>query len=107
MGTDNGNHSRAIALVNKELERLRKVPLGMMQLSQAKKQLIGQIAIANEYNLNRLLSVGKTFLHDGRVSSLKETRERIENISSADIINVAGEILATEGMSMLVFRNRV
>jgi predicted Zn-dependent peptidase len=105
MGTDNGNLDRALALVYKELKRISDEPLGSLQLQQAKKQLIGQVTIANESNLNRLLSMGKAFLHDDRVDSLETIQNRIEAITKEQLMEVANEVLDTDRLSLLVFRN--
>jgi predicted Zn-dependent peptidase len=105
MGTDNGNLEKALALVEKELEKVRNVPLGTLQLQQAKKQLIGQIAIANESNLNRMLAAGKTFLHDDQADTMEETGEKIEAVTRDEILDVANEVLAPEGLSLLVFQS--
>jgi predicted Zn-dependent peptidase len=105
MGTDNDNLEKALSLVDKELEKVQKVPLGTLQLHQAKRQLIGQIAIANESNLNRMLAIGKTFLHDNQPDSMEEIREKIEAVTREQILEVANEVLAPEALSMLIFKN--
>jgi len=107
MGTDNGNLKKALALVERELEKTRKVPLGSLQLQQAKKQLIGQISIANDSNLNRMFSLGKTFLHDDKVDSIKGVREKIEAVTHQQVLEVANEVLSRDKLSLLVFQNRV
>ena len=107
MGTDNGNLDKALSLVMREMEKIRKVPMGILQLSQAKKQLLGQIAIANESNLNKMLSFGKAFLHDGRVDTMEEMRKKIEKVSVRQLMDVADEVFSPDKLSLLVFRNRV
>lgn len=106
MGTDNGNLEKALALVGKELDKVRNVPLGTLQLQQAKRQLIGQIAISNESNLNRMLAIGKTFLHDDRADTMEETGEKIEAVNRTDILEAANEVLLPEVLSLLVFRKK-
>ena len=81
--------------------------MGILQLSQAKKQLLGQIAIANESNLNKMLSFGKAFLHDGRVDTMEEMRKKIEKVSVRQLMDVADEVFSPDKLSLLVFRNRV
>ena len=78
LGTDNENLNKSLALIRKELEKIRSVKLGVSQLIQARRQLIGQIAIANESNLNYLMAAGKAFLHDGRLDEPEEIRRKIE-----------------------------
>ena len=105
MGTDNGNLEKALTLVHRELARVRQEPLGVLQLQQAKKQLIGQMAIANESNLNRMLSLGKAFLHDDRVETMEEIWKRVEAITGTEILEVASEVMGDDSLSLLVFRN--
>lgn len=104
-GTDNDTLKKTLALIYKELEKMRTVSLGGMQLSQAKKQLVGQIEIANESNLNYLLAAGKAFLHDDKLDEPEVIRKNIENVSAAQIIETAREILAPEQLSVLIFQN--
>jgi predicted Zn-dependent peptidase len=105
LGTDNENLDKSLALIRKEMEKMRTVRLGALQLSQAKKQLIGQIEIANESNLNYLMAAGKTFLHDGRLDGPELIRKKIEAITAEQIIEVAEEIFSPEKLSMLIFQN--
>ncbi|MFO7613869.1 MAG: pitrilysin family protein [Bacteroidales bacterium] len=106
LGTDNGNLGRSLALIGKEMEKLRSARLGGMQLSLAKKQLIGQIEIANEIRMNYLLAAGKTFLHDNRLDPPEEILGRINAITGEQIMDVAAEIFDPDHMSRLVFQNQ-
>jgi predicted Zn-dependent peptidase len=106
IGTDNENLHKSLVLIHKELEKMRTVSLGAMQLSQARKQLIGQIEIANESNLNYLMAAGKAFLHDGRLDKPDVIRKKIEMITGEQILEVAQEIFEPEKLSMLVFQNQ-
>ena len=105
LGTDNENLDKSLALIHKEMEKLRTVRLGALQLSQAKKQLTGQIEIANESNLNYLMAAGKAFLHDNRLDEPDEIRKKIEGITGDQIMETASEIFDPDKLSMLVFQN--
>jgi predicted Zn-dependent peptidase len=107
LGTDNENLDKSLALIRKEMEKLRTEKLGALQLSQARKQLIGQIEIANESNLNYLMAAGKTFLHDGRLNGPDVIRKKIEMITGEQIMEVAQEIFNPDKLSMLVFQNQI
>jgi hypothetical protein len=63
------------------------------------------MAIAYESNLNRMLSFGKAFLHDGQVKGMEETRNIIMGITASDLLEVAREVLNPQRLSMLVFKN--
>jgi predicted Zn-dependent peptidase len=105
LGTDHENLEKSLALIRKEMERISAVKLGALQLSQAKKQLIGQIEIANESNLNYLMAAGKTFLHDGRLDGPELIRKKIESITGEQILESAQEIFNPGKLSMLIFQN--
>jgi len=104
-GTDNENLGKSLALIRKELEKMRTIKLGAMQLSQSKKQLIGQIAIANESNLNYMMAAGKSFLHDDRLYDPDLIREKIEAITAEQIIETSREIFNSDDLSLLIFQN--
>jgi predicted Zn-dependent peptidase len=106
VGTDNENLGKSQALIRKELEKIRTIKLGTAQLSQARKQLIGQVEIANESNLNYLMAAGKAFLHDGRLDEPDEIRRKIEAVTGEQILEVAQEIFNPDRLSMLVFQNQ-
>ena len=105
IGTDNVNLQKSLALISKEMDKLRTVKLTSLQLNQAKKQLIGQIEIANESHLNYLMASGKTFLHDDRLYRPDEIRKRIEAVTGEEIMEVAQEIFSPGKLSMLIFQN--
>jgi predicted Zn-dependent peptidase len=105
LGTDNGNLEKSINLVYKELGLLCSKRMGGLQLSQAKKQLIGQIEIANESNLNYLLAAGKAFLHDQKLEEPDVIRKQIEAVTADQVMEVAKEIFEPAKMSRLIFRN--
>ena len=68
LGTDNEHLEKSIQLTYKEFLKLRTEKLGTLQLKRAKQQLQGQIAIAQESNLNEMLSIGKSYLIFNKVS---------------------------------------
>jgi predicted Zn-dependent peptidase len=103
-GTDKENFDKALQLINKEFKMLRDTKLGDVQLSKAKKQLLGQIAISTESHDDLMLAIGKSYLLYNRVDPLTEVFRKIEAISSNDLLEVANEILDEKQMSLLVYR---
>jgi len=102
-GTDKDNLYRCIELVFKEFELLRKNKLGQLQLSKAKKQLLGQIAISSENNENYMLVMGKSLLVFNRVDTLEELSRKIDSISGNLIMEIANEVLDKEKISTLLY----
>ncbi len=103
-GTDKENFDKAMTLINKEFKMLRDLKLGDVQLSKAKKQLLGQIAISTESHDDLMLAIGKSYLLYNRVDPLSEVFRKIEAITANDVLEVANEILDEKQMSMLVYR---
>ncbi len=106
LGTDNSSNTKAIDVVLKELEKLRNTKLGSVQLRSAKKQLIGQVAIAYESNLNEMLSIGKSLLMYNKVDSIAEINEKIEKVAEDEIIEIANEIFDPAQLSYLIYKSK-
>jgi predicted Zn-dependent peptidase len=103
-GTDSENFEKALALVKKEFKLLRDTKLGGLQLSKAKKQMIGQIAVSTESHDDLMLAIGKSYLLYNRVDPLHEVFKKIEAITDNELLEVANEILDENRLSTLVYR---
>lgn len=102
-GTDRENLERAIKLVKKEFRLLKEKELGSLQLSKAKKQLIGQIAISSENRDDLMLTLGKSFLLYNRADALSRIYQEINDISSKMILEIANEIFNEQTLSTLIY----
>lgn len=78
--------------------------MGPGQLTKAKNQMIGQIAISSENNENLMLNVGKTYLLYNRVDSLEEIYQKIESITAEQLLEVANEILNKDRLTTLMYK---
>ena len=74
-----------------------------MQLSMAKKQLMGQIGVGTDNRESLALGLGKTFLHCNRYDSMDEIYLRLEMVTASDILAVANEIFDEKSLSMLIY----
>jgi len=102
-GTDKHNLDKSMNLVLKEFRKLRDVKLGIAQLTKAKRQLIGQIAISSENYENHMLSMGKGFLIYNHVDSFPEIARKIENLTSVKLLEIANDVLDDRYMSHLIY----
>ncbi len=103
IGLDKDNLEKTLNIIYKEFEIVKNSKLTVNQLKSAKKQLIGQIAINSENKEHRMISNGKKYLIFNRIESFEEIKNKIENISSEDIIRIANDILLKEQMSTLIY----
>lgn len=102
-GTEQQNIERALDLINKEFEQLRKDGLGQRQLEKAKKQLIGQLAISCENHDDLMLTNGRSLLYFGKVDQWPEVFEKIGKLTTDEISQVANEMLDVSKHSKLIF----
>lgn len=102
-GCDAHHSDLCVELIHKEIQKLRQQKLGSMQLYYAKKQFVGQLALANEGKLNEMLALGHTALFFEEVDTIEESIAEINTITAEQIIDVANEILQPDKFSMLTF----
>ena len=103
LGTEKEFLEKSISLVIKELKKLQEKKLGIMQLHIAKQQFIGQLAISYESKLNELLSIGKSYLSNNKIDSLKQINQRIEKITDVTLLEIANKIFDKDQLSTLIY----
>jgi predicted Zn-dependent peptidase len=104
-GTDGGMLPKALALVEKELQKIRSTRISPGQLETARTQLIGQLSIAGESKLNLMLTMGRSFLVSDNYLSLEDVSEKIRKVTADQLMEVANEIFPEERMSRLIFHS--
>lgn len=102
-GTDKKNLQKCLQLTHKEMHTLRNKALSTLQLSQAKKQLIGQLAISRENGENLMLALGNSYLLFNHFLSIHDLSRQIESITSNDLLRIANEILNPDQLSTIVY----
>ncbi len=103
-GCERDNLERCLSLVYKELSLLREQPLSTLQLARAKKQLIGQLAISSESGESVMLGGAKSFLVYNRSDSQEEIADKINQITSSELIDTAREIYEESRLSVLIYQ---
>ena len=103
IGCDKANLDKCIETTYKELRKLQAEPLSDRKLKAAKKQLLGQLAISGDNGETQCLSMGKSLLAYGKINGTKETRELIENITAADIQQIACTVFDPTRLSKLIY----
>jgi predicted Zn-dependent peptidase len=97
LGTDNSTLDKALDLVNRELKALRETRLSITRLRAIKLQYAGQVAIASESGINRILAMGKSMLMKGTVESMDEIFRKIESVSADEVLEVANQVFDPAG----------
>jgi predicted Zn-dependent peptidase len=101
-GTEPKQLDRCINLVKKELYRFCEKPLTKRQLESAKEQIKGQLAMAEENNLNLMLMMGRSILDMGYIQSLEEIYAQIDETKSSKLLDIAQDIFDEKKMSYLI-----
>jgi predicted Zn-dependent peptidase len=102
-GCDADDVTKCRQLVRRQLDRLMEKALSASQLSSAKQQLKGQIAIACDNRENFALDFGKSYLHRGKEKDLEQLFASIDAVSATELQQVACELFAPEKVTTLVY----
>lgn len=100
-GTEPKQLDKCMKLVKKELDKFCQKPLTSRQLSAAKEQIKGQLAMSEENNLSLMLLMGRSVLLYNRVPRLEEIFEKIDAVDAALLQQVAGEIFDENKLTYL------
>jgi predicted Zn-dependent peptidase len=87
-----------------ELSKLRTFPVGSVQLSKAKKQIKGYLARGYENHESLMLSLGKSMLVFNRIDTIEEIYNKIDSVTSAQLLNISNEIFEPTQLSTLIYK---
>ena len=102
-GCDKPNLERCLTGIDKILSRLREEPFSERTLKAAKKQLLGQLAIASDNGEAQCLSMGKSLLSWGKIDTSAEMRARIEAVTPEALQAMARRLFAPEVLSRMIY----
>jgi len=102
-GTEQKNLKRSINVVNREIKKLKETRLGKVQLHSLKEQMMGHLAMSTENNVGVMLSLGKSILDLGKVTSLDETFKKIQKVEATELLDLANQELNIEAMTTLTY----
>lgn len=103
-GCEKHNLARCLELISSELASMRGSLLSEKTMKAARKQLLGQLAIASDSGEAQALSMGKSMLVFGRIMPDEEVRARINAITAEQLRRVAATVLAPERLSTLIYK---
>ena len=83
--------------------KLSSTPLEADELANAKRQLMGQLAISGDARENAFLSMGKSVLFYGKYDALDVIERRIQAITAEQLQCTAQELFAPERLFTLTY----
>lgn len=88
---------------SQRIKKLREQPLSTLLLQQAKRRFKGQIALAEESRISVIIAMSKSLLDYGRVDSLEEIFNKIDAVTSVELLEIANQNFDPAQLSMLTF----
>lgn len=104
-GTDAKYLNKTLSLVQKELKRIKEKPLSEGILNKYKKQMAGQMLLAEESKVSLMLALGKSLLDHNRADTLAEVIQKIYAVTPTQLLEVANDIFDESRMSRLVYKS--
>jgi predicted Zn-dependent peptidase len=102
-GTEPNQVNKSIRLIHKEFNKLKDRELSASALVKIKSQLKGQMAMAEESNLNFMLMMAKNLLDREKIETLEELFEQIDLVTSTQLQSLATDMLNPDQLSCLIF----
>ena len=104
LGCDPSQTERAAALAAKEVKKLQEQRLGTLQLSKAKNQFIGQMALAEENGLNACIGAGRALLYFDKINSFEYVAAQMHGITAEDLMEAAQDFLSPDQGYELIYK---
>jgi len=102
-GTEEKTLKKSLAIVHREMDKLRSKKLGSIQLHMAKEQAVGQMAMAEENYAALMLVYGKSLIDHGKIDPLDVIFDKIRQTTAEEIQDIAQEIFNPEQLSYLIY----
>ena len=87
--------------VGRELVRLMKEPVPEDELARAKEHLKGRMILGLESTSSRMTRLGKGVSTDTEILSLDELAQRVDSVTSEQIMALASEVYSPDGLSIV------
>lgn len=104
-GVDLDAQEKARKLIVNELTRIADTPLSTAQLRAAQRQMIGQMAINDDFGMNEMQAIGKAYLCYDHVNTLEEMNADLMAVTADDLQRVAQERFNPNRFGTLIYGN--
>lgn len=101
---DKSNYNKCLSLVKKELMLCRTRMISEAKLKEAKKQLLGQLAISEDNGEARCLSMGKSLMVFGKVIEMDEIKSLIDAVTAEQLQSISCDLFDEDSMSILTYK---
>ena len=101
---DPEDYTQSLALVQKELDKLRETPLTPSALRHALIQLRGQLAISAQNQENAALAMAKSMLYHGFAPDWQQTFEKISLTTPQELFDIANDLFLAQNRYILTYK---
>lgn len=103
LGTEKDNLEKSKQLIWKELNELRDKKLSARHLHDAKRQIIGQVALAQDSGSAIMFNIAKSLQLFGKIDTLEELYTKINEITAEELHTIANEVFEPKKMSSITY----
>ena len=103
LGTDHEDLARVKRLTYREIDLLVQNKISQTLLSRSKRQIVGQVYLAQENRESTILSSVKQYMTFSQVSDINETIEKYMAISADEVLDVAQKYFVKEKLSEIIY----
>jgi predicted Zn-dependent peptidase len=101
-GTSRARFEEVIAIILRELKRLKTDPLDNEELENAKEQLKGNILLSLESSDNRMTKLAKNEIYFGRYQPLMEIVKGIDQVTPESILELSAELINDDYLTLVL-----
>jgi len=95
-------YARALALIGRELHRIKTKKVMLKELNQAKDYTIGMMSMGLESTTDQMIWGGESYLAYGRVQECPAIKKKLEEVSISDIQEVANLLFTPKQCALAV-----
>jgi predicted Zn-dependent peptidase len=103
VGSEKKHLEKSKQLIWKELDVLKAKALTPHALQEAKKQIMGQIALSQDSGSAIMFNLAKSLMLFGHIDTLQEMFRRLQLISANELVEVARDVFDPEKMSSITY----
>lgn len=103
LGCDHDDTRRCLSITRRLLTQMAEKPLSQRRLDAARRQYLGQLALAAENHENAAMSMGRATLYRGTVPPASETEQRLNEVTTGDLQRVAELLLPDRLIELNIF----
>jgi len=101
-GVSADNTEETIALILKELGKIKERPVETSELQKAKEYTKGSLLLALESNDNQMVRLAQNEIHFDRYTPMAEVLEKIDKVTPEEILELSADLFQSDHLAMTI-----